>query len=245
LKSKIVIRFQNIDGNLTEAAFSVNGIFQTANNVFDETNVFIRKSGLNILTGADSKCQEIAIILNDIDKIPAVEALLKSRLPGLDIRNWIELRPEMGLISSAIATEVYVILGIILFALAFGIVNTMLMIVFERTRELGMLMAVGMSKSKVFRMIMLETIFLTVIGGIIGMIISAFLVAYLHQKGIDLSSMSQGLEAYGFDPKIYPFIKKDLYLNLTLMIFCTAILAAIMPARKALKLKPVEAIRVE
>jgi putative ABC transport system permease protein len=245
LKSKIVLRFQIIDGNLTEAAFSVNGVFQTANNVFDETNVFVRKSDLDLLTGGDNGIQEIAIILDNIEKIPVAEAALKTKLQGLDVQNWMEIRPDMAMVTSAIAIEVYIILGIILFALAFGIVNTMLMIVFERTRELGMLMAVGMSKSRVFRMIMLETIFLTVIGGIIGMIISAFLVAYFHQKGIDLSSMSQGLGAYGFDSKIYPFIKRDFYLNLSLMIFCTAILAAIMPARKALKLKPVEAIRVE
>jgi ABC-type antimicrobial peptide transport system permease subunit len=121
----------------------------------------------------------------------------------------------------------------------------MLMVVFERTRELGMLMGIGMSKSRVFRMIMLETIFLTTIGGIIGMILGAFLIAYFHQKGIDLSSLSQGLGAYGFDPNIYPFIKSSLYLNLSLMIVCTAILAAIIPARKALKLNPVEAIRIE
>ena len=245
LKSKIVLRFQNDDGNLAEAAFSVNGIFHTPNTVFDETNVFVKKSDLEILTGAEGKNQEIAIILNDINRIPAVEARLKKMLPDLEVKNWMEIRPEMALITSTIAVEVYIILGIILFALAFGIVNTMLMVVFERTRELGMLMAVGMSKSRVFRMIMLETIFLTVIGGIIGMILSAFLVTYLHQKGIDLSSMSKGLGAYGFDPNIYPFIKKEFYFNLSLMIFCTSILAAIMPARKALKLKPVEAIRVE
>jgi ABC-type antimicrobial peptide transport system permease subunit len=166
-------------------------------------------------------------------------------LPGLEVRNWIEVRPEMGLITSTIAVEVYIILGIILFALAFGIVNTMLMVVFERTRELGMLMAVGMSKSRVFGMIMLETVFLTVIGGIIGMVISAFLVYYFHKTGIDLSSMSKGLGSYGFDSHIYPFIKNALYFHLSLMIFCTAILAAILPARKALKLNPVEAIRVE
>jgi len=148
-------------------------------------------------------------------------------------------------VTSVIAIEVYVILGIILFALAFGIVNTMLMIVFERTRELGMLMAVGMSKSRVFRMIMLETIFLTVIGGIVGMALSAILVAMFHRTGIDLSAFSKGLGAFGFDPKIYPFIKSEVYLNLSVMILCTGILSAVMPARKALQLKPVEAIRID
>ena len=245
LKSKVVIRFQNTDGNLTEAAFSVNGIYQTANTVFDETNVFIKKSDLDLLTGCDNGIQEIALILKDIAKIPAVEASLKDKLPGLFVQNWMEIRPDMGMVTSAIAIEVYIILGIILFALAFGIVNTMLMIVFERTRELGMLMAVGMSKSRVFRMIMLETIFLTVIGGVIGMALSATLVGYFHQHGIDLSSASKGLGAFGFDPKIYPYISREFYINLTVMIFCTGILSAVMPARKALKLKPVEAIRVE
>jgi ABC-type lipoprotein release transport system permease subunit len=67
----------------------------------------------------------------------------------------------------------------------------------------------------------------------------------LHRHGIDLSSFSKGLGAYGFDPKIYPFISRNLYIHLSVMIFCTGILSAIMPARKALQLKPVEAIRVE
>jgi ABC-type lipoprotein release transport system permease subunit len=245
LKSKIVIRFQNTDGNLTEAAFSVNGIFQTSNTTFDETNVFVKKRDLDLLTGGDNGIQEIAIMLDNIEKIPVAETALRTRLPGLDVENWMEIRPDMAMVTSAIAIEVYILLGIILFALAFGIVNTMLMIVFERTRELGMLMAVGMSKSKVFRMIMVETIFLTVIGSIIGMVLSVALVGFFHQRGIDLSSVSKGLGAYGFDPKIYPFISSELYINLSLMVFCTGILSAIMPARKALKLKPVEAIRLE
>jgi ABC-type lipoprotein release transport system permease subunit len=245
LKSKMVIRYQNNDGNLTEAAFTVNGIFQTSNPAFDETNVFVKKRDLDLITGGDNGIQEIAILLNNIDLIPETEIALKTRFKDLDVENWMEIRPEMGFITSAIALEVYILMGIILFALAFGIVNTMLMIVFERTRELGMLMAVGMSKSRVFRMIMLETVFLTMIGGVIGMILSAALVGFLHQHGIDLSSVSKGLGAYGFDSKIFPFIKKDLYFNLSLMIICTGILSAIMPARKALRLKPVEAIRIE
>ena len=121
----------------------------------------------------------------------------------------------------------------------------MLMIVFERTRELGMLMAVGMSKSRVFTMIMLETVFLTIIGGVIGMALGALLIAVLHRFGIDLSAMAKGLAAYGVDSKIYPFITREFYINLTIMILSTGLLSAILPARKALQLKPVEAIRIE
>jgi ABC-type lipoprotein release transport system permease subunit len=245
LKSKVVLRFQNGDGNLSEAAFTVNGIFQTANNVFDETNLFVRKSDMDQLTGEAGSIHEIALLLRDIGTIPVVQRELRVRLPHLAVQNWTEIRPEMGMITSAVSIEVYIILGIILFALAFGIVNTMLMIVYERTRELGMLMAVGMSKSRIFRMIMLETIFLTTIGGVLGMVLSATLVSLFHIRGIDLSAFSDGLGAYGFDPKIYPFITMKLYLYLSVMILLTGILSAIGPARKALKLKPVEAIRVE
>lgn len=245
LKSKIVLRFQGTDGNLNEAAFSITGIFGTSNTAFDETSVFVKKTDLDAIIGGDSGIHEIAVILNDIVSIPLVQSRLKRSLPGMKVQNWIEIKPEMGVLTSAIAVEIYIVLGIILFALAFGIVNTMLMIVFERTRELGMLMAVGMSKTRVFNMIMLETVFLTLIGGILGMAFGAALIAYLNHHGIDLSAVSKGLQAYGVDTKIYPFITRTFYINLTIMILSTGILSAIMPARRALKLKPVEAIRIE
>jgi putative ABC transport system permease protein len=245
IKSKIVLRFQDRDGNLSEAAFSVNGIFRTANTQFDEMTVFVRKSDLDRVVGGDMGIQEIAVMLKDINTIPVIQPVMKSRFPALAVGNWMELRPDMGMITSAISIEVYIILGIILFALAFGIVNTMLMIVFERTRELGMLMAVGMSKSRVFRMIMSETILLTLLGGIAGMALSIGLITLFRHTGIDLSSFGKGLGAFGFDPKIYPFIATKMYINLTIMILATGILSAVMPARKALRLKPVEAIRVE
>jgi len=101
-----------------------------------------------------------------------------------------------------------------------------------------------MSKSRVFRMIMLETVFLTFIGGIVGMALSAALIAIFQRHGIDLSTFSKGLGAFGFDPKIYPYIEPELYINLSIMIILTGILSAVMPAKKALKLNPVEAIRI-
>ena len=82
---------------------------------------------------------------------------------------------------------------IILGALGFGIVNTMLMVILERTREIGMLMAIGMTKQRVFIMIMLETIFLALVGAFIGEVLSVILIQYFGTTGIDISSMAEAL----------------------------------------------------
>ena len=119
------------------------------------------------------------------------------------------------------------------------------MVVFERIHELGMLLAIGMNKLRVFTMIMLETVMLTLTGAVVGMAISGILIAILHVNGINLSSVTKGMEAFGVDALVYPSISLGYYLNLTLMVIITGLLASIYPARKALKLNPVEAIREE
>jgi ABC-type lipoprotein release transport system permease subunit len=158
---------------------------------------------------------------------------------------WKELQPDLGMITEWLDVMLYVIMVIILLALGFGIVNTMLMVVMERVKELGMLMAIGMNKIRVFSMIMLETIFLSITGGVVGMIISALLVNYYGEAGISLESFSKGFEAIGYSPVLYPEIGVQFYLTITFLIIVTAIVACIYPALKALKLKPAEALRIE
>jgi len=139
----------------------------------------------------------------------------------------------------------YIYISIFLLALSFGIINTMLMSVLERTRELGMLMAIGMNKKKVFQMIMLESVLLTLTGGMIGMIISALLINYYSVAGINLSMWAEGFEAIGYASIIYPSLSWSLFLGITLLVIITGILSSIWPARKALGLNPAEAIRHE
>ena len=158
---------------------------------------------------------------------------------------WKEIKPQLAILEGFVGVELYVILGIILFALAFGIVNTMLMVVLERVRELGMLMAIGMNKAKIFKMIMLETLLLTTTGGVVGMILSGILLLSFGHRGIDLSSVSKGMESLGYEAMIYPKISLQYYLNLSLMIIVTGVLSSIYPSRKALKLRPAEAVRAE
>jgi ABC-type antimicrobial peptide transport system permease subunit len=136
-------------------------------------------------------------------------------------------------------------MGIILAALAFGIVNTMLMVVLERTRELGMLTAIGMNKRKVFSMIMLESVFLSLIGGLAGMLTGWIIIILTAKNGINFVKYAEGLEAYGYSAHLFPEITLGFFIMVTILIIITGILSSIYPAMKALKLNPVEAIRTE
>ncbi|TAL73610.1 MAG: FtsX-like permease family protein, partial [Bacteroidetes bacterium] len=108
-----------------------------------------------------------------------------------------------------------------------------------------MLMAIGMNRRRVFSMIMLETIFLTLVGAVAGMVAGWLIVEALGKSGIHFSSWGEGFEAIGFAAKVYPVITPSFFIIITIMVIFTAIISSIWPARKALKLIPVEALRTE
>ena len=164
---------------------------------------------------------------------------------GLSVTQWFEISPELAMQSTWLDFMMYVFVGIILAALGFGIINTMLMAVLERVREIGMLIAIGMNRRRVFAMIVLETVFLTFTGGIVGIFISWLTVSILNAKGVNMSQFSQGMEALGYPSLIYPTIETSSYFVVAAMVVLTGILAAIYPALHAVRLKPAEAIRKE
>ncbi|PLX04880.1 MAG: ABC transporter permease [Marinilabiliales bacterium] len=246
LRSKVVLTFVGTDGTLTGAAFKVVGIFKTSNSAFDEMNAFVRFDDLARLTNFDtSSAHEIAILLNDKNQTNEVAAKIASAFPQQSTMTWLELQPDLGMIAEFLNLWLYVFVIIILLALGFGIVNTMLMAVLERVKELGMLMAVGMNKKRVFSMIMLETIFLTLTGGALGMLVGAVVVYVTGETGIDFSAYAEGFSAIGYESIVYPTIGIDYYLGVTSLVIITGVFASIYPARKALKLNPSEAIRTE
>jgi putative ABC transport system permease protein len=106
-----------------------------------------------------------------------------------------------------------------------------------------MLLSVGMKKSSVFVMIILETMFLALVGGPAGIIAGHFTVQYFGTYGLDLSVVAEGMKEYGMGSIIYPTIDPSAYIDITIMVIVTAVVAALYPARKALKLKPAEAVR--
>lgn len=244
VNSKIVITVQDTENVITYGAFRIAGIFETHNSMFDESNVFVKTEDLAELIGADpSHATGILVKLNSNKKTDEIAAMLSKDFPEMKVQTWSELRPEFEFFNSWMQQMLYFFLVIILLGLAFGIVNAMLMAVMERVKEIGMLMAVGMNKRRVFSMIMLETVFLSITGGVIGIIAAYGLVEYYAGKGIDLSVVADGLSEVGYASMAYPSISNSYYFIVTLMVIVTALISSVYPARKALKLKPAEAIR--
>ena len=188
---------------------------------------------------------QLVVKIDNLDQTDALTATLAEKLPELEVISWKKIQPDLAMMTDMVA-QFYLIFGlIILAALAFGIINTMLMVVLERTRELGMLTAIGMNKKRVFSMIMLESVFLSLIGAVAGMIISSILIRITGNTGINLSQYAEGFEALGYSARVYPKISAGFFGIVTILIIITGILSSIYPATKALKLNPVEAIRAE
>lgn len=239
--SKPVISFAN-----SKVPFKVVGIFKTTNSMFDGMQVFVPRDNLvknNICN--ENSIHEIAILLNDDKNLNQITSELNQNYNNLEARTWIKIQPEVGMMVDMLDTMAYSTMAFILLALTFGIVNTMLMVILERTKEIGMLMAIGMSRARVFLMIIVETILLSLVGAIIGMILSLIPIILFQKSGLNLSAYGEGMEAMGYSSLIYPTIEPGFFIGLTIMVIITAVLASLYPALKALKLNPVQAIRSE
>lgn len=244
LKSKVVVTFQNSRGDITSAAFRIVGIFNSPSPAVNEGTVYVPAGDLDALLLNDTTAvHEIAVMLKDAEQIEPVINNLRSRFGNVDVESWRELAPELGLMVEQSSVSQYILLGVIMVALAFSIVNTMLMAVLERVRELGMLMAVGMNRRRVFVMIMLETLMLAVVGTPVGLLLGWATMLYFGHTGLDLSAYAAGLESWGYSKVIYPTLGPSGYFSFAAGVFVTALLGSIYPAVKAIRLKPVEAIR--
>ncbi|MBN2215709.1 MAG: ABC transporter permease [Bacteroidales bacterium] len=244
--TSIQVTMQNKSGEIMNLVFKVRGVYKTFNSVFDAMNAYVDRDILNRYTDlAGNEVHEVAVITADNETGVKVADKLSAYLPEQDIMSWRKSSPEMAMYTDFSAVMAYIYVAIILFALAFGIINTMMMSVLERIKELGMLMAIGMNRKRVFGMIMTESVFLTLTGAVAGMIFSGVMVELFRRTGINVEMWSEGMEALGYASVIYPSVSLGNYMGITILVIITGVVSAIWPARKALKLNPVEALRTE
>jgi len=242
IKKKLYITFVDENGNQQKIKLKVEGIYKTASSIFDEVNIYIKRKDLNNTLGSNV-AHEIAILCHSIEQAEELKTSLSAKFPESKTETWSEIAPELGYADEMMSTFIYIFMGIILIALSFGIINTMLMAVLERKRELGMLMSVGMNKYKVFLMILLETIFISSIATPIGIALSYWIIIYFGEYGIDLSIVGKGLENFGIGHRVYTYLPANLYFNISLMTLIITFISSLFPARRALKLDPAEAVK--
>jgi putative ABC transport system permease protein len=246
VRSKIQITMSDLNGDPVQGIFRVCGIYKTTNTSFDQASVFVNAGELANLYGSENiLTHEISILLNNIDECEIVKEKLSSISPDNSVMTWKELAPDAAMMNDFVIIYYFIFVGIIMLALAFGIINTMLMAILERTKELGMLMAIGMNRKRIFNMIMYETIFLTIVGAVVGMFSGWVIIMVLGRTGIQFTGWGEGFEAIGFAAKVFPVITPDFFMFTIIMVIVTAIISSIWPARKALKLNPVETLRTE
>ena len=243
LKKKISFTFVDDNGDLQRVKFKVEGIYKSANSIFDGGTVYVKKQDLIKLIEKKSSVHEIAIVLNNIEQ----SDIIKEKLSKLNLNNkvetWKDLSPELGSVQELMIWFFFIFMSIILLALSFGIANIMLMAVLERKRELGMLMSVGLNKSKIFFMILFETIFISFIALPVGILLSYLMISYYGQIGIDLSIVSKGLDAFGMKSMVYTSLPFSYYFMITILTLFVTLISSLFPARRALKLDPAQALK--
>ena len=244
LHSRLVLTFTDTSETIVSGAFRVIGIYQSDNAPLDERNVYLEMKDLNTLLGTDKSFQEIALLLKNNEDVNLIQQNLIKRYPDLLIESWKDVSPETDLLVKTVNQYSYIIMIIIMIALAFGIINTMLMAILERTREIGMMLALGTNRVRIFFLILLETVFLTLAGTPIGILAGWLIIGYYNIRGLNLSGMGKEMmSSFGFGTLIYPEFPGEKLGGLLLIVVGTALVSCIFPAVKALGLQPVEALR--
>lgn len=242
--SKLVLTFTDRESTITAGAFRVRGIYETVNTPLDERNVFVNQSTLNQYLDIEGESHEMAIILQHDEDVEDVKQSLVQQFPEYSIKDWRDNSPETNLMVGVVDQYSAIIMIIIMVALAFGIVNTMLMSVLERTREIGMLTALGMNRVRVFTLVLSETVILTLVGVPLGLAVAWLAIYYFARVGIDISSFSgAAMSGFGFGSVIYPEFPTASLITVMIIVMGTALFAALFPSLKAIKLQPADALR--
>lgn len=244
LGSRIILTLTDTSGSIVSGAFKVRAIYRSDNAQRDERIVYVPFNILNELLQLRDEPNEISIRLQNNEQTATVVKNLKAQLPGYRIESWNEISPETDLLVRTVDTYSYIIMIIILFALSFGILNTMLMAILERTREMGMMVALGMSRIRLFFIVIIETLLLTFAGTPVGIAVGISVITFYNRKGLDLSSMGKDLmSSFGFETTIYPEFPYDKMTGIIIIVAATALLSAIVPSLKAVRLEPAEALK--
>ncbi|UCF95610.1 MAG: ABC transporter permease [Desulfobacterales bacterium] len=246
--AELTVLGQGRDGSIAATIVGVKGIYRSGLDEFDRASIHLPLPTFQEVFAMRGGVHAVVIIGKSLAAIPFIKAQLKARLAAsnlnrsLTVLDWEELMPglrqgiEMDLISGII------FYFILILVVAFSILNTFLMAIFERTREFGVLMAIGTRPGRLTRLLLIESLSMTAIGISTGILLGSLLTLYFQAQGIEFAGSSDLLSQYGISGRMYPKLSLLSALSGPLAVLGITFLAALYPALKIRRLRPVEAM---
>jgi ABC-type lipoprotein release transport system permease subunit len=226
------------DGIVDEQMFTVRGIFTTGATTYDKGIVFLPLAKAQAFSGAENHASFIFVLLYDKEQAAAVAAALTN--PNLQVETWVDMN-EILVLMDEFANAYIMILNLIVLGVTITvIVNTLIMSVFERTREIGILAAIGMKGRQIMALFLVEASILAAGGIVVGLLAGWALSAYFGKVGIYFGDL--GITGMIFTDRIYAYLTLEDTINLTITALIFTLLASLYPARLASRMEPVEAL---
>ena len=239
---RIVLMSQDPDNEVADRGYRVVGLFEANLAAHEEAFVFAGRETVQKMLRIDDRVSEVAVAGDDYRVVDALLAEVRV-LMGKDdeVLPWTELDEYLGTMLGVMDGFVLVWVVVIFLALSFGLVNTLVMAVFERVREIGLMLALGMRPSSILGQIIVESVLLLVLGLIMGNLL-AFASIIPLRDGIDISIVAEGMEMFGASSILYPELEKSDVILANIVVLVLGFLASLSPAWQASRYEPVEAI---
>jgi ABC-type lipoprotein release transport system permease subunit len=245
LGEKVVVMAQADDGSMGAEAFRISGIFHTGSTSFDGQIIYVPLPAMQELLVTNKNVNHFVAKVADLDQVDQIQQELAQRLAGKQVQvlSWKNVDHEIMAIQKFQNGLLDVVLLIIFSIVALGILNTLLMSLFERVREFGVLMAIGAKPGWVLRLVLVESVTLGVVGMAFGLLAGSAMIAYFHRAGLPLPIGDAMSYFIPFPRVIFLRFAWAKHLFAAFAILVVSILAAIPPALRAMRLRPAEALR--
>jgi ABC-type lipoprotein release transport system permease subunit len=242
LGKRVVIMAQGADNEVAERGVRIVGIYRARLQATEELFVYTGLAPLQNMLGMGEDISELAITAGAYQEVDRwLPAISRAAGPELDTQPWTTLDAYLYSIIRVQGNMNIIIMIVIFLALSFGLVNTLVMALFERVREIGLMMALGMRPAWIMYQVLMESLLLLVLGLVIGNLLALLTIIPL-QDGIDISMVAEGLEMAGMGTTLYPALAIEDMWMATAVVLSLGILASIFPAWRASRLDPIKAL---
>lgn len=245
LRDTLVLLTQGYYGSTAAIKLPIAGLLRFGAPDLNERTVYLPLTVAQHWLDAPNRATSLVLGLEDPRRMPGVQREMERQLPGhYEIMNWKEMMPGITQHIESDTAGAYIMLGVLYLLISFGIFSTLLMMLAERRREFGMLLALGMHPPLIGRVVFLETIFLTLCGCIAGIALSWPIVWYLNVHPLEFGGdLAKTYEKFGFAPIFPTTLKTRIFVEQALLVSCMGVILALYPVWRVLRMKAVESMK--